>query len=169
MWGRLAACGRLSIGLLTFVGVLMSSTHIHSVSTFHDRRLPHYHSLGQATFVTWRLHGSLPPNRSFPSPIPSGNAFLAMDRILDTTRTGPLFLRLPEVAKMVMDAIHYRDRRVYELHAFVVMPNQVHLLMTPLVAVFKVMQSLKRFPAREGNRMLGLTGQPFWQDESYDH
>ena len=30
------------------------------------------------------------------------------------------------------------------------------------------MQSLKRFTAREGNRLLGLTGQPFWQDESYD-
>jgi len=30
------------------------------------------------------------------------------------------------------------------------------------------MQSLKRFTAREGNRILALTGQPFWQDESYD-
>src|ERR1035441_6286190 len=30
------------------------------------------------------------------------------------------------------------------------------------------MQSLKRFTARESNRILGLTGQPFWQDESYD-
>jgi REP element-mobilizing transposase RayT len=30
------------------------------------------------------------------------------------------------------------------------------------------MQSLKRFTAREGNRMLGLTGRPFWQEESYD-
>jgi hypothetical protein len=30
------------------------------------------------------------------------------------------------------------------------------------------MQSLKRFTARDGNRILGLTGQPFWQDESYD-
>jgi hypothetical protein len=30
------------------------------------------------------------------------------------------------------------------------------------------MHSLKRFTAKEGNRMLGLTGQPFWQDESYD-
>jgi hypothetical protein len=30
------------------------------------------------------------------------------------------------------------------------------------------MQSLKRFTAREGNRILGLTGHPFWQDESYD-
>ena len=48
------------------------------------------------------------------------------------------------------------------------MPNHVHLLMSPLVAVSKIVQSLKRFAAREGNRMLGLTGQLFWQDESYD-
>jgi putative transposase len=48
------------------------------------------------------------------------------------------------------------------------MPNHVHLLVTPLVEVSKLMQSLKRFTARQGNRMLGLTGQPFWQDESYD-
>jgi putative DNA methylase len=114
------------------------------------------------------LHGSLPPNRSFPPAIVSGQAFLSMDRILDSTCDGPLFLRMPEVARMVVDAIQYRDRRIYHLHAFVVMPNHVHLLMTPLVVVSKVMQSLKRFTAREGNRMLGLTGQPFWQDESYD-
>ena len=91
-----------------------------------------------------------------------------MDRLLDTTRTGPHYLRIPEVAQMMVDAIYYRDQREYHLHAFVVMPNHVHLLMTPLEAVSKVMQSLKRFTAREGNRMLGLTGQPFWQDESYD-
>lgn len=30
------------------------------------------------------------------------------------------------------------------------------------------MQSLKRFTGLEGNRILGVTGQPFWQDESYD-
>src|SRR5436190_11311728 len=30
------------------------------------------------------------------------------------------------------------------------------------------MQSLKRFTSREGNRILGRTGQRFWQDESYD-
>ena len=91
-----------------------------------------------------------------------------MDRVLDTASIGPLFPRMPEIAKMVMDAIHYRDQRTYQLHSFVVMPNHVHRLMTPLEPVSKVMQSLKRFTAREGNRMLGLTGQPFWQDESYD-
>ena len=47
-------------------------------------------------------------------------------------------------------------------------PNHVHMLITPRVPVSKVMQSLKRFTARQANLMLGLTGQPFWQDESYD-
>jgi putative transposase len=168
MWGRLVTCGRLAIGPPTFVKISLPNTHIFFVTTFRSRRLPHYHSAGQATFLTWRLFGSLPPSRSFPSPIASGRAFLVMDRLLDSTCTGPLFLRMPEVAKMVMDAIHYRDQRTYQLHSFVVMPNHVHLLMTPQEAVSKVMQSLKRFTAREGNRMLGLTGQPFWQDESYD-
>lgn len=71
---------------------------------------------------------------------------------------------------MIVEAIQYHGRQLghYQLHSYVVMPNHVHLLITPEVPVPKVMQSLKRFTAREGNRLLGLTGQPFWQDESYD-
>lgn len=69
---------------------------------------------------------------------------------------------------MVVEAILYRVGRDYEMHCFVVMANHVHLLITPLVEVSKLTQSLKRFTAREGNRILGLTGRPFWQDESYD-
>ena len=140
------------------------------MATFHTRRLPHYHSLGQPIFVTWRLHGSLPANRSFPSATTSGQAFVAMDSLLDNARTGPLYLRQPDIANMVVEAIHYheRDVRHYQLHSYVVMPNHVHLLMTPLADVSKLMQSLKRFTAKEANRILGLTGNSFWQDESYD-
>jgi hypothetical protein len=127
MWGRLATCGRLAIGRPTFVRIFPPNTHVLFVPTFRRRRLPHYHCVGQATFLTWRLHGSLPQSRSFPSAIASGRAFLAMDRVLDTACNGPLFLRMPEIAKMVMDAIHYRDQRTYQLHSFVVMPNHVHL------------------------------------------
>jgi putative transposase len=144
--------------------------HFHFVSTFHTRRLPHFYSVGKPIFLTWRLHGSLPPNRSFPTATSSGQAFVAMDRILDNARAGPLYLRRPEIASMVVEAIHYRDGELehYHLHNYVVMANHVHLLITPRVQVSKVMQSLKRFTAREGNLILGLTGQPFWQDESYD-
>ena len=31
------------------------------------------------------------------------------------------------------------------------------------------MKSLKGFTAHEANRVLGRTGEPFWQRESYDH
>jgi REP element-mobilizing transposase RayT len=101
---------------------------------------------------------------------PDKQAFLAMDRLLDNASTGPRYLRRPGVAGLVIDAIHYRDRISgdYDLHSFVVMANHVHLLITPRVDVSKMVQSLKRFTARECNKMLGLTGQPFWQDESYD-
>jgi putative transposase len=93
-----------------------------------------------------------------------------MDRLLDSACTGPLHLKRPEIAGMVVEAIHYRAGNLgqYDLHNFVVMANHVHLLITPHVPVSKLMQSLKRFTAREGNRFLGVIGQPFWQDESYD-
>ncbi len=69
---------------------------------------------------------------------------------------------------MVVEAIRYRDGGPDDLHNYVVMANHVHLLITPRITVSRLMQSLKRFTAREGNRILGLTGRPFWQDESYD-
>jgi REP element-mobilizing transposase RayT len=93
-----------------------------------------------------------------------------MDRILDGGETGPLFLRIPEIASMVVDAIRYRDLNLkhYKLHSYVVMPNHDHLLITPLVSVSRLMQSLKRFTATQANRILARHGQLFWQDESYD-
>jgi REP element-mobilizing transposase RayT len=104
-----------------------------------------------------------------PAETTSGQAFVAMDRLLDNACTGPLYLRRPDIANVVVEAICYREREQhYRLHSYVVMPNHVHLLMTPLADVSKMMQSLKRFTAREGNRILGLTGQALWQDESYD-
>jgi putative transposase len=123
------------------------------VTSFHARRLPHYHSIGQPTFLTWLLAGTLPKGRSF-SHATAGESFLAMDRLLDNART--------------VEAILHRDSVCYELHSYVLMANHVHLLITPRVDVSKLTQSLKRFTARKANRMLGRTGSPFWQDESYD-
>jgi len=93
-----------------------------------------------------------------------------MDRILDDALSGPRYFVRPQIAEIVVEAIAYRDQhlRHYQLHAFVVMANHVHLLATPLVEPSKLMHSLKRFTAGKANRTLGLVGQPFWQDESYD-
>jgi putative DNA methylase len=143
--------------------------HFVSVIESLRRHLPHRYAVGKAIFLTWRLHGTLPQGRSFPEKLTSGQAFVAMDSLLDNAGTGPRFFCRPEIASIVVEAILRREQRHYELHAWVVMPNHVHLLITPLVEVSRVMQSLKRFTARECNKALGRTGQPLWQDESYDH
>jgi len=49
------------------------------------------------------------------------------------------------------------------------MPNHLHLLVTPAVALPKLTKSLKGITAKRANKMLGMTGHPFWQEESYDH
>jgi REP element-mobilizing transposase RayT len=122
-------------------------------------------------FITWRLHGSLPPNRAFPPETTAGRAFVAMDSILDHAIGGPLHLRRPEIASLMVEAIRHGEEHMgyYRSHAYVVMANHIHLLITPFVEVSKITHALNRFTARSANQILGLTGQPFWQDESYDH
>ena len=94
-----------------------------------------------------------------------------MDRLLDEARTGMVFLGQPDVADMVVGAIRYNSETLkhYELHAFVVMPNHVHLLITPIIVLPKLMKSLKGITAKRANAILALTGTRFWQEESYDH
>jgi REP element-mobilizing transposase RayT len=138
----------------------------------YDRRLPHWDVIGERMFVTFRLHGSLPVNRAFPNVrLTSGRAFVTMDRLLDHAASGPVFLRQPEIAEMVTSALADGERRFerYELHSFVVMPNHVHLLLTPRVPSRNWLGPLKGFTGHQAVRMLGLHRTPFWQDESYDH
>jgi REP element-mobilizing transposase RayT len=84
---------------------------------------------------------------------------------------GPLYLRQPTIADMVVEALHYNTEilRHYDLHAFVVMPNHVHLLLSAAVPLPQLTKSLKSITAKRANLMLALTGSPFWQEESYDH
>ncbi len=123
-------------------------------------------------FVTFRLHGSLPMNRRFPTArLTSGQAFAAMDRLLDRARTGPFFLGQPEIASMFIRALFDGQHRFerYEVHAFVVMPNHVHLLVTPHVPARIWLGSLKGFTGHQAIKILGLERAPFWQCESHDH
>jgi REP-associated tyrosine transposase len=72
---------------------------------------------------------------------------------------------------MVVEAIGYNAQilRHYALHAFVVMPNHVHLLVHAQVPLPRLTKSLKGITAKRANTILASTGRPFWQEESYDH
>jgi REP element-mobilizing transposase RayT len=58
---------------------------------------------------------------------------------------------------------------MYELRAWVIMPNHVHLVLRPKVPLAVITRWLKGSAARKANVILGRTGQTFWQDESFDH
>jgi REP element-mobilizing transposase RayT len=75
------------------------------------------------------------------------------------------------VAQCVVDALRYGERELglYQLRAWVLMMNHVHILIYPRAKLSRITKAVKNFSARQGNALLGRTGQPFWQDESYDH
>jgi len=72
---------------------------------------------------------------------------------------------------LVVESLHYASGNLgyCELDAFVLMANHVHVLVLPLVAPSKLFQSIKGFTAFKANKLLGRTGEPFWENESYDH
>jgi len=94
-----------------------------------------------------------------------------IDRYLDSARGGPLYLKQEPIAQLLVGSMRHGAEQLqyYDLHAFVVMVNHVHLLVLPRVSPSRFLQTVKGYTAREANRLLGLTGQPFWQAESYDH
>jgi len=81
----------------------------------------------------------------------------------------------PEARDLLLQHCLYDHGKRYELHAAVVMPDHVHLLLTPLrdeegwpYALPSILKLLKGTSARSINRLLGSCG-PVWQEESFDH
>lgn len=83
---------------------------------------------------------------------------------------------LPEcVRDLVLQHCLHDNGTKAQLHAVVVMPDHVHLLLTPLsddngnaYSLIEVLQAIKGVSAHSVNRALGRSG-PVWQDESFDH
>ncbi len=166
---------------------------------FYRRHLPHWQPLGATLFVTFRLAGSLPreaitalrekqeqekatlsrisntTERHKQAYLDERRAFGRWDAALDTSNDSPRWLADPQIAAIVVEALHYRHGQVYDLLVFCIMPNHVHLVCIPLAqkdgtyyALNRILQSLKRYTARQANTILQRQG-TFWQAESYDH
>ena len=79
------------------------------------------------------------------------------------------------VRDVILQHCLHDDGKRFILHAAVVMPNHVHLLLTPLRdeqgwphALPAILKLVKGVSARSVNKLLGSSG-PVWQDESLDH
>jgi REP-associated tyrosine transposase len=153
---------------------------------FYRRNLPLWHPEGTSIFITWRLYGSLPSslqkkNRTARNGCATntsdldaedapGEEFLQLDAALDSAKSGPLWLADPQIADYAEEPIvRGAELGRYVLHAYVIMPNHVHLLIEPLLSLAKITGVIKGVAARDANAILGRRGKPFWQDESFDH
>jgi putative transposase len=163
--------------------------------SYYQRHLPHYQPPDAKLFITFRLAGSIPQavieqleqeaerivetissdgDRSSAINVQEKRMFGRWDKYLDLANHRPTWVARPEIAKIVADAIQYRDGLEYDLHAYCIMPNHVHMIFQPLCIegkpkpLARIMQSLKRYTAREANKILKRHGS-FWQAESYDH
>lgn len=95
--------------------------------------------------------------------------FRISEDFLDRADHGPRHLSDSANAGIVREALIEGANRWYLLYAFVVMPNHVHALLRPFVALHRVTKEIKRKTAKAINARLGTVGRPFWQDESFDH
>jgi REP element-mobilizing transposase RayT len=92
-----------------------------------------------------------------------------VEQYLDSGQ-GACWLRRPEIARIVADALRHFDRGRYELLAWCIMPNHVHVVVRPLGrhTLPGILKSWKGFSGKLASRLLSLHGE-FWQPEYYDH
>ena len=92
----------------------------------------------------------------------------SIDRWLDAGH-GECRLSKPAAREIVSRAFLHFDADRYLLHAFVVMPNHVHLLvsLSPAHDLKTIVTSWKTFTARRINALDGRVG-PFWQRDYFD-
>jgi putative transposase len=151
-----------------------SSMTLKSHPGWHSRGyLPHLDRPGLIQVITFRLADSLPA--SVLERIKT-DAALAHDqeRVLNIERQldfchGACHLREPAVAAMVQEALLHFSGQRYEVMAWVIMPNHVHVI----IAVWegwplsKVVPSWKSYTAHAANKLLHKQGD-FWAREYFD-
>lgn len=159
----------------------------HEYADIHYSTLPHWQQGECVTFVTFRLADSLPSEKiseyedlkqifeiNNPKPWSSEIIDLYSSTIGDKIdywlhqSHGSCILSNSYCRNILAETLFYNDGVKYNLHAFVIMPNHVHILFSPLDNLPAILHSLKRYSARHINSYLIRNGR-LWQKESFDH
>jgi len=134
--------------------------------------LPHRDEPGLTQFVTFRLADAFPEElreewEALLKIEDDRKRRTELEAYLDRGRGG-CQLRRPDIAALVETSLLFRHEVQYELRAWVVMPNHVHLLfLVQDVPMAQLVDAWKGFTAKEANKILGRKGK-FWQDGYWD-
>ena len=133
--------------------------------------LPHLYKEGCTYFITFNLIDAAPENRRPEQSLEIGRDPDLIAAELDPEpSTGSCLLEDPKAASIVESSlVHFQGNR-YALSAWCVMPNHVHVVVTPLsgFTLPAILHSWKFFSAHEINRALAREG-TVWQEETFDH
>ena len=166
---------------------------------FYRRNLPHIQPRGATFLVNFRLVGSLPievaerlsaeaehlekklltitdrKEKQLLRDRDQRKLFPKWEDELHKSQTGPFWLQDERIAEIVADSILYHDGDWFDVLAYCILPNHVHLVLIPYessdiadYSLTKIMHNIKRNSANHANKVLGRTG-AFWQHENYDH
>jgi len=178
------------------------------VQIYHKNRMPHIRPIGATFFITMRLGDSLPQHivREMKMEFERKKAeiildhpddhkhliyneqkrfFAKYDHQLDDKPYGECYLQQPEAAKAIIDELERLDGEYFDLQAYCIMPNHLHLLVDTSIQLHGkdvdesnldehytqlniILKKFKGRSARYANQAIGRSGN-FWQKDSYDH
>jgi REP element-mobilizing transposase RayT len=134
--------------------------------------LPHRDEPGLVQFVTVRLADAFPEElrgewESLLAIEDDRQRQRELEAYLDKGR-GECHLRRPDIARVVEDSLRFRHGFQYELRAWVIMPNHVHVVFQVMtVPMCQLVDAWKGYTAKEVNKRLRRKGR-FWQDGYWD-
>jgi REP element-mobilizing transposase RayT len=153
------------------------------------RQMPHWTQEGTAYFVTFRLADSIPVAllRDWsreqdiwmqwnPEPWTRDQEKEYAERFGEQMEDwldagmGDCVLRQPAIRHQLEKHVRHFDADRYDIDAFVLMPNHVHLLIVPQPGngLFEILKGIKGTSARTCNKLIGKTGTTFWLEDSYN-
>ena len=147
--------------------------------------LPHCDNQNVTQFISFRLADSLPQKllnsierelNVFPKDERLAQRFRFVEKYVDMGY-GSCALANAKVAEILENSLLMFDGERYDLVAWCIMPNHIHVLIRPNIALGKIVQSWKSYVARwtlARNEELDLdfpievTGGKFWEREYWD-
>jgi len=182
---------------LRFVKVEAASSRLKQIGYLHkgndianlSGNLPHWRQDSVTYFVTFRTADSLPQEKlnqwqaekeawlkQQPEPHDAQTRKEFYEKFPERLQRwldqgfGECLLQKPNLRDIVEKALRHFDGERYDIDEFVVMPNHVHVVVTPKTdyQLSGILHSWRSFTANAINKETGKSG-AFWQKESFDH
>ena len=147
--------------------------------------LPHWFQPEAVQFITFRLADSLPQTKLQELSLmrealgrcetKDGELTAEEERLEEIVEGwlkigyGGCVLSNAQCRQFVEEALFFNDKQTYHLHAFVIMPNHVHILLSPIGenSIVSIVSKLKRYSSRMIKQCVGTDGN-VWQREMFD-